>query len=156
MRLLSNFTAHVCKHLTVRGSLPVYSGSRRKMASEVEKAQTAAEESDTIFGKILRKEIPCNFIYEDNQCVAFDDINPQAPVHFLVIPRKAISQLSKAQDDDEPLLGHLVNVAHKVAKQKGLTDGFRLVVNDGKHGAQSVYHLHIHILGGRQLQWPPG
>lgn len=95
-------------------------------------------------------------IFYDLQCVAFDDISPQAPVHFLVIPRKSISQLSKAQDQDESLLGHLMNVAQKVAKQKGLTNGFRLVVNDGKHGAQSVYHLHLHVLGGRQLQWPPG
>lgn len=96
-----------------------------------------------------------NILY-DLQCVAFEDINPQAPVHFLVIPRKPISQLSKAQDEDESLLGHLINVAQKVAKQKGLTKGFRLVINDGKHGAQSVYHLHLHVLGGRQLQWPPG
>lgn len=77
-------------------------------------------------------------------------------MHFLVIPRKPISQLSKAQDEDEALLGHLMNVAQKVAKQKDLRNGFRLVVNDGKHGAQSVYHLHLHVLGGRQLQWPPG
>ncbi|XP_011866035.1 PREDICTED: histidine triad nucleotide-binding protein 1 [Vollenhovia emeryi] len=157
MRLLSNVVANARKHLAVGGNLPVVcSASRRKMATEVEKAQAAAPEGDTIFGKMIRKEIPCNFIHEDSQCVAFDDINPQAPVHFLVIPRKPIAQLSKAQDKDEPLLGHLMNVAHKIAKQKGLTNGFRLVVNDGKHGAQSVYHLHLHVLGGRQLEWPPG
>ena len=126
------------------------------MATEVEKAQTAAPGGDTIFGKIVRKEIPCNFIYEDEQCVAFHDINAQAPVHFLVIPRKPIPQLSKAEDEDEALLGHLLLVARKVAKQQGLDDGYRLVVNDGKHGAQSVFHLHLHVLGGRQLQWPPG
>lgn len=74
----------------------------------------------------------------------------------MVIPRKPISQLSKAEDEDEQLLGHLMNVARKVAKQEGLNDGFRLVINDGKHGAQSVFHLHLHVLGGRQLQWPPG
>jgi histidine triad (HIT) family protein len=74
----------------------------------------------------------------------------------LVIPRKEISQLSKVEDEDEKLLGHLINVAQKVAKQEGLNDGFRLVINDGKNGAQSVFHLHIHVLGGRQLQWPPG
>jgi len=128
----------------------------RNMASEVEKAQTAAPGSDTIFGKILRKEIPCDFIYEDDQCVAFKDVSPQAPVHFLVIPRKPISQLSKSEDEDEALLGHLMIVARKVAKQQGLDEGYRLVINDGKHGAQSVFHLHLHVLGGRQLQWPPG
>lgn len=73
-----------------------------------------------------------------------------------MIPRKAISQLSKAEDQDEALLGHLMNVAHKVAEEQGLKDGFRLVINDGKNGAQSVFHLHLHVLGGRQLQWPPG
>ncbi|KAK2580383.1 hypothetical protein KPH14_006138 [Odynerus spinipes] len=126
------------------------------MATEVEKAQTAVLGGDTIFGKILRKEIPCKFIYEDDKCVAFNDINAQAPVHFLVIPRKPISQLSKADDEDEALLGHLMLVARKVAQQEGLENGFRLVINDGKHGAQSVFHLHLHVLGGRQMQWPPG
>ncbi|XP_074096775.1 histidine triad nucleotide binding protein 1 [Cotesia typhae] len=126
------------------------------MASEVERAQSAAPSEDTIFGKILRKEIPCKFIYEDDKCVAFHDINAQAPTHFLVIPRKPIPQLSKADDEDELLLGHLMNVARKVAKQEGLDQGFRLVVNDGQNGAQSVYHLHLHVLGGRQMQWPPG
>ncbi|XP_015114602.1 histidine triad nucleotide-binding protein 1 [Diachasma alloeum] len=130
--------------------------SFRKMASEVEKAQSATAGGDTIFGKILRKEIPCKFIYEDDQCVAFHDVNPQAPVHFLVIPRKLIPQLSKAEDGDEAELGHLMNVARKVAKEQGLDKGFRLVINDGQDGAQSVYHLHMHVLGGRQMQWPPG
>ncbi|XP_034940284.1 histidine triad nucleotide-binding protein 1 [Chelonus insularis] len=128
----------------------------RKMASEVEKAQSAAPADDTIFGKILRKEIPCTFIYEDDQCVAFNDVNPQAPKHFLVIPRKPIAQLFTAEDGDEALLGHLMNVARKVAKQEGLDNGFRLVINNGRDGAQSVYHLHLHVLGGRQMQWPPG
>ncbi|XP_046974855.1 adenosine 5'-monophosphoramidase HINT1-like [Vanessa cardui] len=124
---------------------------------EVELAQTASEGGDTIFGKILRKEIPAKFVYEDDQCVAFNDVNPQAPTHILVIPRKPISQLSKAEDADEQLLGHLLIAARKVAAQQGLDkSGFRLVINDGKNGAQSVYHLHIHILGGRQMQWPPG
>ncbi|CAG9766316.1 unnamed protein product [Ceutorhynchus assimilis] len=126
------------------------------MGDEVELAQSASPSEDTIFGKILRKEIPCKFIYEDEQCVAFDDVNPQAPVHFLVIPRKAISQLSKAEDTDEALLGHLLIVAKKVAAQRGLDKGFRIVINDGPIGAQSVYHIHIHVLSGRQMQWPPG
>ncbi|XP_065164371.1 adenosine 5'-monophosphoramidase HINT1 [Atheta coriaria] len=126
------------------------------MASEVELAQNASPGDDTIFGKILRGEIPCKLIYEDEQCVAFDDISPQAPVHYLVIPRKPIPQLSKASDADEQLLGHLMLVARKIAKDRGLDNGFRMVVNDGPIGAQSVYHLHLHILSGRQMHWPPG
>ena len=90
------------------------------------------------------------------QCVAFNDLNPQAPKHFLVIPRKPISQLSKSKEEDELILGHLMYVAQKLAKQQGLDKGFRLVVNDGQDGAQSVYHLHLHVLGGRQMGWPPG
>lgn len=88
--------------------------------------------------------------------MAFNDISPQAPVHFLVIPRKTISQLSKAQEDDKELLGHLLLVGQKVAVQVGLENGYRVVINDGKDGAQSVYHLHLHFLGKRQLKWPPG
>ncbi|XP_004518801.1 histidine triad nucleotide-binding protein 1 isoform X2 [Ceratitis capitata] len=127
-----------------------------KMSSEVAKAQTASASEDTIFGKILRKEIPCKFIYEDDKCVAFHDINGQAPKHFLVIPRKPIVQLSKAVEDDKELLGHLMLVGAKVAEELGLEKGYRVVINNGQHGAQSVYHLHLHFLGGRQMQWPPG
>lgn len=90
------------------------------------------------------------------QCVAFNDVSPQAPVHFLVIPRKPIAQLSKSQEEDKELLGHLLYVGQKVAAQVGLENGFRVVINDGKDGAQSVYHLHLHFLGKRQLKWPPG
>ncbi|KAG5677924.1 hypothetical protein PVAND_007639 [Polypedilum vanderplanki] len=126
------------------------------MSDEVEKAQTASDTGDTIFGKILRKEIPCEFIYEDEKCVAFHDVNPQAPVHFLVIPRKPITQLSKASENDEALLGHLMLAGKKVCENLGLKDGFRVVINDGKLGCQSVYHLHLHFLSGRQLNWPPG
>ncbi|XP_068233265.1 adenosine 5'-monophosphoramidase HINT1-like [Palaemon carinicauda] len=124
--------------------------------SEVEKAQTAAPGGDTIFGKIIRGEIPTKFIHEDDQCVAFNDISPQAPVHFLVIPRKPIDMIENAGDEDEQLLGHLLLVARKVAKEQGLDKGYRLVVNNGQEGAQSVYHLHIHVMGGRQMKWPPG
>lgn len=132
------------------------SNTTQKMADEVSKAQSAKPEADTIFGKILRKEIPCNFIYEDDKCVAFHDVNPQGPVHFLVIPRKPIRMLSEADDVDGELLGHLMLTARKVAKDQGLADGYRLVVNNGKHGCQSVYHLHLHVIGGRQMEWPPG
>ncbi|XP_037573171.1 adenosine 5'-monophosphoramidase HINT1-like [Dermacentor silvarum] len=126
------------------------------MASEVQKAQLATETGDTIFGKIIRGEIPTDFIYEDDKCVAFHDINPQAPVHFLVIPKKEISQLSKATEDDKDILGHILYVAQQVAKEQKLDKGFRIVINDGPQGCQSVYHVHIHVLGGRQLGWPPG
>ncbi|XP_054162476.1 adenosine 5'-monophosphoramidase HINT1-like [Oppia nitens] len=126
------------------------------MADEVTKAQTAHPSGDTIFGKILRKEIPTNFIYEDNKCVAFNDVSPTAPTHFLVIPRKPITGLSAAQEEDKEILGHLMFVATVVAKQQGLQDGYRVVVNNGPNGCQSVYHLHLHVIGGRQLGWPPG
>jgi len=121
-----------------------------------EKEKKTMEGGDTIFGKIIRREIPSSIVFEDDQCLAFHDVNPQAPVHVLVIPKKPIPQLSKAEDDDSALLGHLMTVGKKVAKQLNLDKGFRLVVNDGSDGAQSVYHLHLHILGGRQMKWPPG
>lgn len=126
--------------------------SIRKMSDEVQKAQEAGEAGDTIFGKILRKEIPCNFIYEDDLAVAFHDLMPQAPTHFLVIPKKTISMLSKTSHDDEALLGHLLLVGNKVAADLGMENGYRVVINNGKHGAQSVYHLHLHFLGGRQVR----
>lgn len=135
---------------------PRYLYFSETMADEVKLAQSMGAGGDTIFGKILRKEIPCTFIYEDNLCVAFDDVNAQAPTHFLVIPRKPIPQLSKAEDDDSALLGHLLLTARKIAKNRGLHNGFRIVINDGPVGAQSVYHLHVHVLSGRQMQWPPG
>ncbi|XP_064388039.1 adenosine 5'-monophosphoramidase HINT1-like [Halichondria panicea] len=111
---------------------------------------------ETVFAKILRKAIPCDFIYEDDKCVAFKDMNPQAPSHFLVIPRKPIPQLSKAEDSDAEILGHLMVVARKVAAEQGLENGFRVVVNDGSDGGQEVFHLHLHVMGGRKMDWPPG
>ena len=128
------------------------------MSDEVSKAQKAGPTGgDTIFGKIIRKEIPADILFEDDKCLAFKDVSPQAPVHFLVIPKKPISGISAAEDDDSPLLGHLMTVARKVAVQTEISKtGYRLVVNDGKEGAQSVYHLHIHVMGGRQMKWPPG
>eukprot|EP00038_Savillea_parva_P010858 m.193303 g.193303 ORF g.193303 m.193303 type:complete len:129 (+) comp18892_c0_seq1:239-625(+) len=126
---------------------------------EVAKAAAAAvkghDGGDTIFGKIIRKEIPADIVHEDDVCLAFKDINPQAPVHILVIPKKKIAQLSLAEPADAPILGHLMMVASKIGRER-LPEGFRIVVNDGKHGAQSVYHIHVHVLGGRQMQWPPG
>ncbi|XKL65304.1 hypothetical protein PGB90_008724 [Kerria lacca] len=163
-----NYSSNQAKSRTFTSSCNFY-----KMADEVFKAQQATPSDDTIFSKILRKEIPCKFIYEDEQCVAFHDVNPQAPIHFLVIPRKPIRMLSEVDETDKliknwcnlvlncklpsfQLLGHLMLVANIVAKDLRLEKGYRLVVNNGVHGAQSVYHLHIHILGGRQMNWPPG
>jgi histidine triad (HIT) family protein len=111
--------------------------------------------SDTIFGKIARGEIPAKQVYEDDRCLAFHDVNPQAPTHLLVIPRKPIERLSRAGEADEALLGHLLLVAARVAKEAGLTD-YRLVVNDGAGAGQTVFHLHLHVLGGRAMGWPPG
>ena len=112
---------------------------------------------DTIFGKIIRREIPANIVYEDDLCLAFTDISPQAPTHILVIPKKPIPGLSDATAADKELLGHLLLAVKEVAHQAGLqTDGYRVVINTGTNGGQTVFHLHLHILGGRALQWPPG
>jgi len=111
---------------------------------------------DTLFGKISRREIPADIIYEDGQCLVFRDINPQAPVHILIIPKKPIPQLGAATEEDQSLLGHLLLVAKRMAEQLGLTQGYRLVINTGAHGGQTVFHLHIHLLGDRPLEWPPG
>ncbi|WP_199247061.1 histidine triad nucleotide-binding protein [[Phormidium] sp. ETS-05] len=111
---------------------------------------------DTVFDKIIRREIPAQIVYEDNLCLAFKDINPQAPVHILVIPKKLIPQLSDAESQDHALLGHLLLTAKRVAAQVGLENGYRIVINNGSDGGQTVYHLHLHILGGRQMKWPPG
>ncbi|XP_020365954.1 uncharacterized HIT-like protein Synpcc7942_1390 isoform X1 [Rhincodon typus] len=110
----------------------------------------------TLFSKIIDKSLPADVIYEDDQCMSFRDVNPQGPVHFLVIPKIPIPRMSETADDDKELLGHLLIVAKDLAKKEGLTDGYRVVINDGKNGAQSVYHLHIHVIGGRQMRWPPG
>jgi histidine triad (HIT) family protein len=111
----------------------------------------------TLFEQIMNREVPAQIIYEDDQCLAFRDINPQAPTHVLVIPKKAIPRLEEATDSDEPLLGHLLLTAAEVAKREGIAqNGYRLIVNQGWHAGESVPHLHVHVLGGRQLKWPPG
>ena len=128
--------------------------------SEEEKAKAAggneASKGTTIFQKIIDKEIPAEIIYEDDSVLSFKDVSPQAPVHFLVIPKKPITMIENAEDADENLLGHLLLVGRKVAKEQGLEKGYRMVINNGVEGCQSVYHLHLHVLGGRQLKWPPG
>lgn len=111
--------------------------------------------SETIFSLIINREIPANILYEDDLSLVFSDINAQAPVHFLVIPKKPIPKLSDATEEDQALLGHLLLVANKVAAEQGLTD-FRLNVNNGAGASQTVFHLHIHVLGGRPFSWPPG
>lgn len=110
----------------------------------------------TIFGKVIRREIPADIVYEDEHCLAFRDINPQAPTHVLLIPKKEIAKLSDAAAEDQAILGHLLLAAAKIARELGVADAFRLVVNNGAEAGQSVFHLHLHILAGRTLRWPPG
>ncbi len=111
----------------------------------------------TIFQKIIDREIPADIVYEDDKSLAFRDINPGAPVHVLVIPKKPLTNLAAMQPEDIPLLGHLMWVASEIARSEGLDDdGYRVVTNNGAHGGQSVFHLHLHVLGGRQMGWPAG
>lgn len=148
--------------LKVLGShLGVTFNQAHHMASEKEAALAATPPEDdkpTIFDKILQKEIPSTVVYEDEKVLSFRDIAPQAPTHIIIIPkvRDGLTGLSKAEERHEDILGHLLYTAKVIAKQEGLSDGFRIVINDGPTGCQSVYHLHIHLLGGRQMNWPPG
>ena len=113
--------------------------------------------NECIFCKIVARTIPAALVYEDDLVVAFDDTNPQAPTHTLVIPRKHVASITELQDSDVGLLGRLLLAGNKIAKLKGIADaGYRVVVNTGAHGGQSVFHLHLHVLGGRHLAWPPG
>lgn len=112
--------------------------------------------SDCIFCQIAAKEVPADLVYEDDQVVAFRDINPQAPVHLLVIPRKHISGLDTAGEADLPVLGRLAAVVADLARKEGLEAGYRLVVNNGPDAGQAVEHLHYHLLGGHKMSWPPG
>ena len=111
----------------------------------------------TIFTKIMNKEIPAQIVYEDEKCLAFRDINPQAPVHVLLIPKKEIPTMNDAAPADAELLGYLMLKAPEIAKQLGVAEkGYRLVINTNEHAGQTVPHIHIHIIGGRELSWPPG
>jgi len=116
----------------------------------------AMSTTKTLFQKIADREIPATFEYEDDRCVAIRDINPQAPVHLLVIPRKPIARVEEATDADAALLGHLILTAKALAAKLHLGNGFRLVVNNGRQAGETVPHLHIHLLAGRDLDWPPG
>lgn len=110
----------------------------------------------TIFARIIDREVPADIIYEDDLCLAFRDVSPQAPTHVLVIPKKPVASLAEFNDEDAALAGHLVLVLGKLARQLNLSGGYRIVANCGPDGGQSVDHLHFHLLGGRPLGWPPG
>lgn len=112
--------------------------------------------AETLFEKIINREIPADIIYEDDLSIVIKDIQPQAPTHLLIIPKKVIPKLSDASNNDELILGHLMLVAGKVANQLDLNDTFRIVINNGAKAGQSVFHLHLHLLSGRSLSWPPG
>ncbi len=113
--------------------------------------------SESIFTKIIKREIPANFVYEDDDVVALEDINPVAPVHILIIPKKPIPTLNDASDDDENLMGKMILTAKKIALEKGIAeDGYRLVFNCNEGAGQTVFHIHCHLLGGRYFNWPPG
>jgi histidine triad (HIT) family protein len=111
---------------------------------------------ETLFQKIADKKVPADIVYEDDQCLAFHDIDPKAPVHVLVVPREPIPSIDDVREDHEPLVGHLVCVARRIASEMGLSSGYRLVFNCGPEAGQSVDHIHLHLLGGRRMTWPPG
>ena len=111
----------------------------------------------TLFEKICQGEIPAQFVYQDDRCVCFHDVSPQAPTHLLLIPRKPIARIEQATPEDQALLGHLLLTAGEIARQQGFAEnGFRIVINNGSDGGETVPHLHIHMLAGRKLVWPPG
>ena len=113
--------------------------------------------SDDLFLKIVKREIPADIVYENDDVLAFRDIDPQAPVHILIIPKRRIATINELQDDDAELMGQLLLAARDIAASEGLAEnGYRLVFNCNRHGCQSVYHIHLHLIGGRQLSWPPG
>ncbi len=111
---------------------------------------------DTLFSKIIDRKIPADIVYEDDLCLAFKDIHPQAPIHILIIPKRPIAKIVEATTADQQLLGHLMLTAGRIATDMGVSDAYRLVVNNGADAGQSVFHLHIHLLAGRSFNWPPG
>jgi histidine triad (HIT) family protein len=112
--------------------------------------------ADTLFTKIINRQIPADIVYEDELCLAFKDVNPQAPVHLLLVPKKPIDMLSTAVAGDQALLGHMLLAAGKITRELKIDGAFRLVINNGKEGGQAVFHVHMHILAGRKFRWPPG
>ena len=111
---------------------------------------------DTIFEKIIKRDIPAEILFEDEICIVIRDIEPQAPVHCLIIPKKKIERISLSKDSDQSTLGHLLLIARKTATDEKLDSGFRVIINNGHEGGESVPHLHVHLMGGRQMNWPPG
>ena len=113
--------------------------------------------SNCLFCKIIEKQVPAKIMYEDDLCLAFEDVNPQAPVHVLVIPKKHIPTLLDLNEQDNNLMGHLIGISNKIARDKGIAErGFRLIINCNPESGQTVYHIHLHVIGGRTMQWPPG
>ncbi|KAL8162949.1 hypothetical protein V2J09_014438 [Rumex salicifolius] len=160
---LTGVMSHIKREKSRLGVITSHLTSDSSMASEKEAALAAAAapppvDSPTIFDKIISKEIPANVVYEDDQVLAFRDIAPQAPTHIVVIPKvkDGLTGLSKAEERHCEILGRLLYTAKLVAKQEGLDDGYRVVINDGPNGCQSVFHIHVHVIGGRQMNWPPG
>ena len=135
---------------------PVHAHNAHHNSLQSSQSDAPGKSSLTVFQKIINREIPADIVYEDDVCLAFRDLTPQAPVHVLLIPKKPIVSLRQLAQDDAELCGHLLLTVPKVADILGLDGGYRTVVNTGADGGQSVYHLHIHILGGRPMAWPPG
>ena len=111
---------------------------------------------ESIFEKIINRDIPAEIVFEDEICIVIRDIEPQAPVHCLIIPKKKIQRISLSKDSDQTTLGHLLLIARKIATDEKLDSGFRIIINNGHEGGESVPHLHVHLMGGRQMKWPPG
>ncbi|KAK9062324.1 hypothetical protein SSX86_019510 [Deinandra increscens subsp. villosa] len=163
-QLLAELFRHLTSSVSFLRFICTFRAMSRVSATHDEEAaaRAAATEANsgapTIFDKIISKEIPSSIVYEDEKVLAFRDINPQAPVHVLVIPklRDGLTELGKAEPRHEDILGHLLHASKIVAEKEGIVDGFRVVINSGATACQSVYHLHLHVLGGRQLKWPPG
>ena len=110
----------------------------------------------TLFDQIIARELPADIVYEDEHCLAFRDVNPQAPVHVLLIPKRCIDRIGHAQSDDATLLGHMMTCIPKITQKLGIPEDFRVVINNGQQAGQTVFHLHMHLLGGRDFSWPPG
>ena len=144
----------------VRGSSPcppIFPGDEGQEAGRGPGAEVSVPDTETIFTKIIRGEIPCEKVYEDDLALAFRDIHPAAPVHFLVVPKRAIATLGDAAEGEAALLGHLMLVAERAAKLTGIAEsGYRVVLNNGRDAGQEVLHLHLHVMGGRGFGWPPG
>ncbi|KAG8635704.1 14 kDa zinc-binding protein [Manihot esculenta] len=157
-RAISYLNTKFLPSIQSRRSLFRTSSISDEEASAKEAAASAESGAPTIFDKIIAKEIPSSIVYEDEKVLAFRDINPQAPVHVLVIPkfRDGLTQLGRAEERHGEILGQLLYAAKIVAEKEGILDGFRVVINNGPSACQSVYHLHLHVLGGRQMKWPPG